>query len=250
MRFNGRVLQVCAGLNWQTINMSASAPTVLNHTGANQTYTVPAGVSAITVKMWGAGGGGGSIGSWTFGFEGGAGGYSQGVIAVTPGQQLTVVVGGGGLAGSGTNGAKINETAGSSAFGGGGIACKNPSTDCRYGGGGGGRSEIRTSGGTILMVAGGGGGGGSAVDATYGVASQAGGAGGGLFGQNGLAQGYEYAKGLGGTQVAGGAGGHRHHDSHSHSRSPWCHQAQWQHYDRKRRQPNCSDGLLYLLVHC
>lgn len=60
-------------------------------------WTVPEGITAILVKVWGAGGGGG------FGSSGGGvasggsgGGYSEIVFEVTPGQAVTGTVGGGG----------------------------------------------------------------------------------------------------------------------------------------------------------
>lgn len=52
------------------------------------TWTVPANVSLIWVKMWGAGGIGGAGGA------GGGGGYLEGYISVTPGQTVSVNVGG------------------------------------------------------------------------------------------------------------------------------------------------------------
>lgn len=60
------------------------------------TFTVPSGVTQVTVKTWGAGGGGGSGGSVDAGGNGGGAGYVQGVLAVTPGENLLVSVGGGG----------------------------------------------------------------------------------------------------------------------------------------------------------
>jgi len=54
----------------------------------------------IEVQLWGAGGGGGwyspTSGATTVNFGGGAGGYTTCSISVTPGTQLTVLVGQGG----------------------------------------------------------------------------------------------------------------------------------------------------------
>jgi hypothetical protein len=208
IRFNGHDLQVCAGTTWQTINTASSTPTVLSYTGADQTYTVPAGVTTITVKLWGGGGGGGSVGGWTHGFDGGAGGFSMGKMTVTPGQQLTVIVGGGGFAGSGANAALVPANYNVTTYGGGGAGC-TLANDCRYSGNGGGRSEIK-NGSTRLIVAGGGGGGGVLTNGTNGQQSQAGGAGGGYSGQNGWSEsynGYVYCKGMAGNQSGGGQGG-------------------------------------------
>lgn len=166
--------------------------TIYKYTGKDQTYTVPSGVTSINVKMWGAGGGGGVAGGWSYGFAGGGGGYTTADLSVTPGQQLTVMVGNGGTFGWYPNM--------QSNYGGGARSC-NTGGDCRYGGQGGGRSAI-ISGSTELLTAGGGGGGG-ASRVTNG---QAGGAGGGSSGVAGSSYTAACAGG-GGTQSAGGAGG-------------------------------------------
>jgi hypothetical protein len=49
---------------------------VFNYTGSVQSYVVPAGVTSIMIKLWGAGGGGGYYGGWIAGFSGGAGGFT------------------------------------------------------------------------------------------------------------------------------------------------------------------------------
>lgn len=173
-------------------NFAAPQTTVYEYTGGDQTYTVPAGINSIRVKMWGAGGGGGDKGGWTYGYAGGGGGYTAADLNVTPGQNLTVMVGQGGLGGSFPNGS-VN-------YGGGGASCVG--SDCAYAGSGGGRSAIRV-GGEDILTAGGGGGGGS----TYNYSSnQIGGAGGGSKGQDGTSN-IAMTRGLGGTQLAGGLGG-------------------------------------------
>lgn len=62
-------------------------------------WTVPAGVTSITVQAWGGGGaGGGSTSAGTFSARGGGGGgggaYATSVLPVTPGQLLRVTVAG------------------------------------------------------------------------------------------------------------------------------------------------------------
>lgn len=64
-----------------------------SYTGAVQSYTVPSGVEKVRVYVWGAGGGSGSA----TGGAGGAGGYAEGLVNVSPGQTLQVVVGQGGM---------------------------------------------------------------------------------------------------------------------------------------------------------
>ena len=125
--------------------MSVVSPSVQSfaYTGSNQTFTVPSGITTLLVKLWGAGGGAGNM--YSISQKGGGGGFSSGLISVTPSEQLTVITGGKGI----TNG--FGATVGG--FGGGGNAGAND------GGSGGGRSAIRRSS-TELITAGAGGGGG------------------------------------------------------------------------------------------
>ncbi|MGB4967320.1 MAG: hypothetical protein WBO35_03915 [Candidatus Saccharimonadales bacterium] len=132
------------------------------------TYTVPAGVTSLTVKMWGAGGGGGGGAATNIGGAGAGGGYVTETITVTPGEVLTIYVGGGGNGGAYNSGG----------------------SDAGGGGAGGGYSSLYRSA-TALAIAAGGGGGGGARNATIGAA---GGAGGGT-------------SGIIGATVSGGAGG-------------------------------------------
>jgi hypothetical protein len=181
-----------------TLATSPSNTNVFTYTSGNQTFTVPSGITSITVKMWGGGGGGGYHNGWNGGFSGGGGGYTQGTIAVSSGQVLTVMVGGGGL--GSTSGSTLYS------YGGGAPGCTGG--DCAYSGQGGGRSAIIYSGADI-MTAGGGGGGGSSRGQTM---TQYGGAGGGLVGQDGTSNGasnssvYSFGFGMGGGQNNGGLG--------------------------------------------
>ncbi|KKS58205.1 MAG: PE-PGRS family protein [Candidatus Nomurabacteria bacterium GW2011_GWA2_42_41] len=72
---------------------------------SNGTFTVPAGVTSITVEVWGGGGAGGPGGAsqnytgyWTYtaGGGGGSGGYAKSMFTVTPGATYSIVVGAGG----------------------------------------------------------------------------------------------------------------------------------------------------------
>src|SRR5215813_10601366 len=146
----------------------------------DQFWTVPAGVTQIKVKLWGAGGAGGN---YAFNDIGGGGGFATGALTVTPGEILTVIVGGGGLPGAGPG-----------AYGGGGGKANG------VGGRGGGRSAVQNAAGTELITAGAGGGGGGVAQA-YEVGGHGGG---GLQGQpdNWLPYG-----GGAGTQTHPGAGG-------------------------------------------
>ena len=109
-----------------TANSAASGTNTFTYTGSAQSYTVPAGVTSVTVKMWGAGGGNGG--------SSGAGAYLTGSLAVTPGQVLSLIVGGSGNSGG---------------YGGGGTGSQGAF------GNGGGRSAIQTTfSGTITGVVG------------------------------------------------------------------------------------------------
>ena len=63
-----------------------TAQTSVTLTPSNTTFTVPAGVTSVTVEAWGGGGRGGSRNSTNNGYGGGGGGaYAKSVIAVIPG---------------------------------------------------------------------------------------------------------------------------------------------------------------------
>ncbi|MEI8192486.1 MAG: glycine-rich protein, partial [Flavobacteriia bacterium] len=73
-------------------NVNNAQPVSFSYTGSTQTYTVPAGVTSITVDANGAGGGA-QPGN---GGQAGAGGKMLATIPVTPGQVLSIIVGGAG----------------------------------------------------------------------------------------------------------------------------------------------------------
>lgn len=176
-----------------TINQpyALATTTILSYTGADQTYVVPAGIASVTVYMWGAGGGGGYNG------RGGAGAALQGILAVTPGETLTVVVG--------QAGGRTDNVAQPIRYGGGGGGIDTPS-GAYYSATGGGRSAIRRAGADIVTVAGGGGAspGCTAVN-TYGGAGSATGT--GYNGNRGSLGAGDVYDGKGGSTSAGGAAG-------------------------------------------
>jgi len=144
--------------------------------GVDQYYVVPDHVSAIFVRIWGAGGG----------EAGGSGAFVRGVLLVVPGETLKIMVGC-------SSGGGFQQTPLS--YGGGGRG--RGVSDMLCGPGGGGSFIVRAS--TYLAVAGGGGGG---TYLTIGdLTLRGGGAGGILVGGNDLSGG----EALGGTQTAGGA---------------------------------------------
>jgi N-acetylneuraminic acid mutarotase len=151
-------------------------------------FTVPTGITSVTIKAWGAGGGGGGGGTAGSGGAGGGGGYTKTTVTVSPGDSLSINVGAGGGAGSFSSGASGSSSG--------------------DGGGGGGYSGVvdTTTSTTAAVAAGGagGGGGGASGNSTYN--GGAGGAGGGTSGVDGSASGGANGGG-GGTASAGGAGG-------------------------------------------
>jgi hypothetical protein len=151
------------------------------YTGGVQTFTVPSCVTSITVDARGAQGGDSG---------GGLGGRVQCVYTVTPGDVLSVYVGGQGSA------AASNATGG---FNGGGNA--GSCTTNYPGSGGGGATDIRLNGNTLtdrIIVAGGGGG--------WHSINYNPGAGGGLTGGNvsSVGNGCILSDATGGSQSAGG----------------------------------------------
>lgn len=143
---------------------------------SSTTWTIPAGVTEITIHCWGGGGGGGSArkssdNCYTSGGGGGGGGYSTLVLSVTAGQTCTVTVGSGGGGGSnggnGTNGSSSSVTyngpGGGACTAGGGSGGIGKWGDCLYGNGGSGGTGTYKggSGANSNSSAGGGGGGGA-----------------------------------------------------------------------------------------
>jgi uncharacterized protein YjdB len=169
-----------------------SCSTTFNYTGALQTYTVPTGITSLTMDVQGAIGGKG----YSSISRGGYGGRTQCALAVTGGQVLNVYVGGSGIS---------NTLAGITSAGG----YNGGASGIYYAGGGGGGSDIRVAGTALsnrVIVAGGGGGGAY----NYGTANyDRGGAGGGLTGEAGYSGNVNTPGlgGYGGTQTAGGVGG-------------------------------------------
>ncbi len=160
--------------------------TRFDYTGADQVYTVPAGVGFIEISVWGAAGAPG--GDPALG-----GGFSTGTIPVTPGQQLTLTVGQGGARNS------TVATYGGGGAGGSGLRDATPETPSwTIGGSGGGMSAV-WDGALRLAIAGGSG---ASAPTRSGIV---GGAGGGADG--GIVDDYTGASGGGGSASAGGAGG-------------------------------------------
>ena len=110
------------------VAVAESGDTTFSYTGAQQTFTVPSGVSTITIQAYGAQGGSNALS-----VVGGLGGYSTGSLSVSAGNTLYIYIGG-------TN-----------AYNGGGDAGTNSGCSNAVGGVGGGASDVR-SGGTALSL--------------------------------------------------------------------------------------------------
>jgi hypothetical protein len=122
-------LLVCLFTLFGLNNSFGQSPFTDNTPGGSESFIVPAGVTSITVSVWGAGGGGGgSDTNGSGGSGGGGGGATTTTIAVTPGDTFTYIVGAGGtgglsnatLAGNGGNSSFINVGLGINLLGNGG----------------------------------------------------------------------------------------------------------------------------------
>jgi hypothetical protein len=202
---------------WKTVKTALnSVPTVQKFTSSTGTYTTPAGVLYIKVRMVGGGGGGG--GGGTGGGTGGTGGTS------TFGTTLLSAVGGIGGTGAGAGGAGGTASLGtgpigvalSGGSGGGGTfealtstqyPCAGAGAASPFGGAGGGQNNAAGYAG--ITNTGSGGGGGSAGGGTSAYAAGGGGAGGyieAIITSPGAT--YSYAVGAAGTAGATSTGGY------------------------------------------
>lgn len=196
----GGVVLGGTGLLTPVAAASAAAPCgargVLSQAGASDTctyttvgedsFTAPAGTSAVQVVVRGAAGGGTEVG--TSGFAaGGLGGQTAGTLtSVSGGESIDVEVGG--VGGDGVASEPPPGGAGAGGFNGGAAGsadCASMMPTCGYAGaGGGGSSDMRIAGTALsdrVLVAGGGGGAGDA-----GSPPATGGAGGGQVGGDGV----------------------------------------------------------------
>ncbi len=182
---------------------TASAPTTASqafiYTGGAQTFTVPAGVTSLTVTASGAQGRDDAQ-------MGGRGGLVTATIAVTPGEVLTINVGGSGATGGFNGGGAGNSP------GGGASDVRRGGTALQHrvivaAGGGGARSDVGPGGGGggLNGLPGHGvGAGGGATQTSGGAAGPGGYSNPGTLGQGG----YGYQAGGGGGYYGGGGGGY------------------------------------------
>lgn len=189
--------------------VAGQAITETYNTTGTHTFTVPAGVTEITVEVWGAGGGGGGSNSNNNGGSGGGGGgYTMQIFSVNPGDEFSYSVGAGGTAGAnsggkGDDGGKTTFstlTANGGTGGGGNAGTPGTGGTAENGISGANGSQGGNSGGNGGAGANGGAGGTGKTDAAGGDGSAPGGGGGGGERYNGLLW------GIGASNYAGGSG--------------------------------------------
>ena len=79
------------GVHKPHTTVAESDSQTFSYTGSQQTFTVPSGVTTITIKAWGAqGGSGGFWSNSNYCGTGGKGGYSTGELSVTPGNTVYI----------------------------------------------------------------------------------------------------------------------------------------------------------------
>lgn len=169
-----------------------------DYTGNIEVFTAPT-TSEYILEVWGSEGG-----SYNTTYIGGYGGYSTGIVSLTKGEKLYIVVGG-----KGTNNSTLETIPGG--YNGGGTG--SGSANLVYSSSGGGATHISKASGLlntlsnnisdIIIVAGGGGG----TSFQTGPYSGNGGSGGGYTGNNGTNTQSNYVYGSGGSQTAGGSSG-------------------------------------------
>jgi hypothetical protein len=145
---------------------SADSTTVVanfGYTGTTATFTVPDGITQLSITATGGQGGRGGVDTQGLPASGGYAGVVSGTMSVTPGQVLTIAVGQGGSIGA-TSVAGTGGGAGGnnplSAYKG-GVGGNAGSAGASGAGGGGGAATVITTTGATLVAAGAGGGGGS-----------------------------------------------------------------------------------------
>lgn len=169
--------------SWQSCTYAATLDV-----GISGTFTMPAGYDEVSLRLIGGRGGNATYQAACFDYRGGAGGLVTGSTPLSPGDVLTVSVGG--------SGESVCAPSGGPGGVGGSGGGANGGSGQWPGAGGGGATRVSTSSGLIALAAGGGG------AAPF--------EGGGAAGQRGGGSATNFANANGGepgTLTAGGAGG-------------------------------------------
>ena len=184
-----------------TSGSSSPGSATFTYTGAVQNWTVPTGVTQIDIAVWGAEGGGSALSGNGSSGQGGKGGYSSGTLNVTPGEVLSIYVGG--------HGASSTSGVAAGGFNGGGSGYASSSGE--PGNGGGGASDVRQGGNALpnrVIVAGGGGGGGEDSGDSFGHGGGLNGVGySATYDASQTGAGLNGALGQGATTISGDGGG-------------------------------------------
>jgi hypothetical protein len=216
-QFSSKLLRTITFVTLCSIHFFTFSQTTVTFT-TNGNFTVPAGVTSLTVECWGAGGGGGRSSSTNTGRGGGGGGaYARSILSVTPGQIIAYTIGSGGTGG---NLSAAANTGGSTVFGanlilavGGGGVADNVNTAGLGGLATSCIGDVRFNGGNGVNGAGGnsgaGGGGAGSTQAGGNGAAQTGGSGGAVGGGAGGNGRTNAGAGFGGNTFGGGGGGGR-----------------------------------------
>ncbi|PST27163.1 DUF11 domain-containing protein [Mesorhizobium plurifarium] len=154
-----RATAACALAAIAAAQLALSTPVQAETFGpGSYSYTVPAGVTRLKVKVAGGGGAAGAIDSTSGpGGAGGGGHVFETILNVTPGQIISGIVGDGGHAGA--QGASAPGGIGGAGAGNGGAGGRSGDRGKSGAGGGGGGGTSLALDGTVVLLAGGGGGG-------------------------------------------------------------------------------------------
>ena len=95
---NDSVTFISDGSTWRILHSRTPVFYSIYSVPGTYLFTVPNPVTSIAACIFGGGGGGGSgIAGISSGNGGGGGGYCEGIISVTPGETITIIVGEGGV---------------------------------------------------------------------------------------------------------------------------------------------------------
>jgi predicted RNA-binding protein with TRAM domain len=155
---------VIAAIPQSAVAAPSTQTMTFGYTGSTTTFTVPAGITSLSLTETGAEGGQGGADANGPSPTGGYQGVVTGTMSVTPGQTLTVAVGSGGATGASRLGgnsasAAVGGTNPVASYAGGDGGVDGTSGSSGFGGGGGAATVITTNGTTIVAGGAGGSGG-------------------------------------------------------------------------------------------
>src|SRR5687767_8944602 len=104
LHFKGIIVPLICLLAFLLTGFNSFSQTQSFTTPGASTWTVPSGVTTITVQVWGGGGRGGTRTTAGEGGGAGGGGFSKKTFSVTPGTVYNLSVGGGSTSGASPGG--------------------------------------------------------------------------------------------------------------------------------------------------